>query len=309
MNQAVRPVTNEIDQKLEAKVMDLKPDTAHPDDLLLTAYLDGELATDAGHSADIEAQLLSDEASRLRLAVLAAGGRPFRQAFAALGEQAPMDRLMAGLKVASGGRKSNVYRMRAGESRWTSPQALAASIALVLAGAGAGLVAAPQIAHPLEPWLHWVGLPALETAALDHDDAWMSAVASQVSLEDSNTIAELAPDPARSAGELQAVAAKLGLSLQERDIALTGYTFKKARLLSFSGKPIAQLLYVSATDGPLALCISVEKDEGKEPPITRDDGAVGMRYWRNNSRGLLLAGRIPQRRLLELAEAVDQLKL
>lgn len=279
--------------------MEQRPDIDVPSDEELTAYLDGELASDAAKLAALERQLAGSEPARLRLATLAVGGRPFRQAFDALGETAPMDRLRAGLDAALSSQRSSIVRLQQPRRRWFTPELIAASLAFLLFGGALGLAAAPS----LSSWL------SSTEAALDPEDAWMAAVASQISLEDGASISALTGDPAKASGDLAAVGQPLGLTLTEPAIRLPGYTFKKARLLSFGGKPIAQLLYVSATGDPLALCLSLETDDAAEPPITRDVDTIGMRYWRNKTRGLLLAGRLPQARLAELAGVVDGLKL
>ena len=284
--------------------MELKPEMERPDDQELTAYLDGELQTDAAKTAVLEASLTQGRAARLRLAMLAAGGRPFRTAYDVLAELAPIDRLQAGLDNALAAHGQKVVPMRSAKRRWITPELMAASLAFLLAGTAAGVALAPRFAE-------WAGVPAggVISAADDPDSAWMLAVANQVGLEDQTSVASLVADPARQAIELQQVGARLGFKLDRDVIDLPGLEFKQARLLNFGGKPIVQLLYSSPGDGPVALCLSVEDDETPERPKLRQIDTINLRYWREGTRGMLLVGRIPQARLAELASTVGNRKL
>src|SRR5215204_613171 len=68
-----------------------------PSDADLVAYLDGKMAEETREA--LRAQIASDTKLQDRLALLARGGRPFRQAFDILLDHAPRERLNAILTV------------------------------------------------------------------------------------------------------------------------------------------------------------------------------------------------------------------
>lgn len=255
----------------------------------LVAYLDGELALD--RRAALEGRLAEEPALRRRLERLEDGGRPFRQAFDVLLQDAPADRLEAMLDAQPGAAARKVRRPS--RTAW-----IAAAAAILLFAAGIGL---GSLIRPLAP-------PPAQTVAEDTAEGgedWRQAVAVYLSLYTAETLASLPDDDALRMRQLAAVSDKLGLTLTPERVALPALQFKRAQLLDYEGEALAQLAYLDPEFGPVAFCIIAEGDESE---AQRTERRLGMNivYWADRGYYFMLIGRAPAEQLRPLADRLAE---
>ncbi|KQV68296.1 hypothetical protein [Rhizobium sp. Root1220] len=256
----------------------MSDETQLPSDELLTAFIDGELP--AADVARIEALLRADKGVAARLEFLSRSNLPFKEAFEPMLAAAPRAELEDMLGVVPVAAKPTSARA----SRRGFLGALAACLV-------AGVVADRA----------FIGLNGT-LATKDESGEWRAVVAEYIALYTPDTLA----DPVVS-GEVHAQLArvdeKLGLSLSPEVVSLPGIDFKRAQLLQYDDKPLAQIAYLDPQTGPIALCI-VRSDAGvKEPDI---EGRKGMNvvYWSNGTHAFMLIGHAPVDQMRDLASHV-----
>ncbi|MDP2621197.1 MAG: zf-HC2 domain-containing protein [Hyphomicrobiales bacterium] len=257
----------------------------------LVAYFDGELAPD--RRAAVEKHLADESELRRRLELMIRGGRPFRQVFDLMLQDAPTDRLEAILEntaAAAGDGQAPAGRA------WPLSRAasVAAALALFLAGMGVGSLVVPLKPPP--------AVPVAEQPA-DRSEDWRQAVAGYLSLYTSETLANVPDDAAVKEQELAAVADKLGLSLTLDRIDLANVEFKRAQLFDYEGKSLVQLAYLDPDFGPVAFCIIADGDES-EPARTEERLGMNIVYWAQQGYGFMVIGRAPADRLRPLADSL-----
>lgn len=270
--------------------MSVASDGTRPADPELVAYLDGGLEPPAHR--DVEALLKVDPAARERLATLAAGGRSLRYAFDALLDAAPRDRMQARLAETIGRMQSR--KSPPAKRSWVRVFACAAAASLLaMVGATGGYLAAGGAP------------PKLLASLLDFDDsdAWLDAVAKQVSLYRPQSVAQISLDPVAQDSELARLDRALGLALSAEAVALPGYTLKRVELLQHRQRALAQLLYYSPEAGLLALCIMDEQEADESPTAERRAG-LNLVYWHRGGRAYLLLGTVEASQLRNLADAL-----
>lgn len=266
--------------------MSVADDQTNTDEGLLVAYIDGAL--DAGPRAALERRLAGDAALRERLDELTAGGRDFAGAFALLLDAAPADRLAAGLARVEAEARARLAARQAA-ARWRALQ-IAAAIVLFAAGAAVGLliadVAGERLAAPVE--------------VAEEQTNWRAAVAEYLTLYTSETLSAMPEDEALKAKELAAVGGKLQLDLTPENVAVAGATLKRTQLYSFHDMPLAQISYLSPSEGPLAFCVIVNGKPDHDPAFEVREG-FNIVYWNKDGRGFLVIGRAPRDDLERLA--------
>ena len=251
-----------------------------PSDEELTAFIDGELT--AEEAARIESLVNEDESVAERLEFLARASLPFEQAFAPLLAAAPRQKLETMLAVipAPGTAKSGVAPVFASRRRFLG--ALAASLIAGIAidravlGIGKGF------------------------SAKDENTEWRAVVADYISLYTPETL--VGPVPARDvqATQLASLDEKLGLSLSPEAVSLPGIDFKRALLLQYDGKPLAQIAYLDPETGPMALCI-VRSDAGAKAPDLESRKGMNVVYWSNSTHAFMLIGHAAADRMTTIA--------
>ncbi|AGS20609.1 anti-sigma factor family protein [Rhizobium etli] len=253
-----------------------------PSDEDLTAFIDGELT--AEDAAQIEAIVKEDESVAERLEFLARASLPFEQAFAPLLQEAPREKLERMLEA---------IPAREDPKAVSAP---AASRRRFLAALAASLVAGIAIDRAV------LGL-GRGFSAKDESSEWRAVVADYISLYTAETLAGPTPAGESQAAQLAPLDDKLGLSLSPEAVSLPGVDFKRALLLQYDGKPLAQIAYLDPETGPMALCI-VQSDAGPKAPDLESRKGMNVVYWSNGRHAFMLIGRIPGSRVQELAESV-----
>jgi anti-sigma factor RsiW len=270
-----------------------KPDNRNLDDPVLVAYLDGELAPEA--RARIAHRLASDHDLQQRLILLSRGGRPFREAFEPLLDQAPRARLEAMLAGLPGRNLPSAPAIRP-VRRWSGLKALAASVALFLAGLGVGWFI-PMLSPSVREQA------ALENAAIERgspDDEWRQAVSEYLSLYTTETLASIPDNAAVREQELSSIGAKTGLVLSPQKIALPELSFKRAQLLQYDGRRLGQIAYLDPESGPVALCFIASSGPDSKPQVEQRQGS-NVVYWSRGGYSFMLIGPTPSSRLQRFA--------
>ncbi|MBB2697658.1 UNVERIFIED_ORG: anti-sigma factor RsiW [Rhizobium esperanzae] len=253
-----------------------------PSDEELTAFIDGELT--AEEAARIEAIAKQDESVAERLEFLARASLPFEQAFAPLLSEAPrekLERMLAAIPARESAKA--VSAPAVGRRRF-----LAALVASLVAG-----IAIDRAVLGLGRGF----------SARDENSEWRAVVADYISLYTEETLA--GPTPAREsqAAQLVPLDDKLGLSLSPEAVSLPGVDFKRALLLQYDGKPLAQIAYLDPETGPMALCI-VRSDAGPKAPDLESRKGMNVVYWSNGRHAFMLIGHAAADRMTAIAAGV-----
>jgi anti-sigma factor RsiW len=234
-------------------------DAIGPDDLLLTAYLDGELA--AAERSSLESRIASEPQLKARLETLAATTRQLRPAYDTLLTLAPTDRLLTILDRASARHAPRPWRR--------ALLALAAAIVIFVAGGIAGRM-----------------LPTTEV----HDELdWREAVAEYQRFMTTDTLAAVAEQPDALATELRTVSGKLAVDLNADTLALQGATLKRVNLYGYRGEPLVQLAYQTPDEGPVAFCIMPSAAADAKTAFETRLG-YNVVYWNDDGRAYMLIG-------------------
>src|SRR5262245_48225605 len=250
-------------------------------DALLVAYLDGEL--DPSRRQELERRLRDDAALKARLAALAEAGRPLRGTFDALLDVAPAARLETAFAAARAkAQKRPQFRYR------RMLLAAAASLLLLLCGGAIG---------------YFVAKAPLFEEADEMEEAWVGALAGQLSLYNAASLASIQVPDAELNAQLGKLGGMLGLDLSKERVTFEGLKLKRAELLHFEGRLIAALLYASEDHGPVAVCMmATHGGEGEGDAYSRD--GLNLMYCAESGRRFLLIGDAPAAKIESLAETV-----
>ncbi|WP_327205960.1 anti-sigma factor [Rhizobium beringeri] len=254
-----------------------------PSDEDLTAFIDGELTPEK--AARIEAIVNEDESIAERLEFLARASLPFEQAFAPLLAEAPRQKL-----------ETMLAAIPAQPSARSVPRPAFASRRRFLGALAASLVAGIAVDRAV------IGI-GRGFLAKDENSEWRAVVADYISLYTPETLAGPVPAREDQAAQLGPLDEKLGLSLSPEAVSLPGIDFKRALMLQYDGKPLAQIAYLDPETGPMALCI-VKSDAGSKVPDLESRKGLNVIYWSNETHAFMLIGRIPVDRMKELGEDV-----
>lgn len=254
-----------------------------PSDEVLVAFIDGELVeTERGK---IERLIASDERVAERFDFLSRSNLPFKQAFEPLlteADSAKLSAMLAGIpsvmeekKVASGmGRRGFLSALAA---------CLVVGVAIDRAAIGIGR----RLGRPEE------------------GSEWRAVVAEYLALYTADTLSGLGGNPAAQAAQLAEVGSKLGLSLTPETIALPGVDFKRAQVLQYDDKLLAQIAYLDPESGPMALCI-ITSNRGPAEPDLENRRGMNVVYWSDATHAFMLIGHSPIDRMKTLADGVRE---
>ncbi len=118
---------------------------------------------------------------------------------------------------------------------------------------------------------------------------WKDVVANYQSLYVTETLASVSQPAEVSAKALMDLSLELGFNLTELP-EVPGLTYKRSQQLGFNGKPLAQLTFLTADGGPVALCI-VRTDKTDSDSITAETlWGMSAYSWNTQGYGVLLIG-------------------
>jgi hypothetical protein len=229
-----------------------------PSDEQLVAYLDGELDGEYRHQLDNA--IAEDSLLSLRVQWLSRSNLPYKNAYDELAQQAPLDRLQARLDAIPAPQRPGFNR------RW------------FIGGAAAALLAGGVLADRL--FLGW-------HAAQSNN--WRALVGDYMALYVPQTLDHLPTDDASQRAQLRTVDARLGLNLSPATLKLPNAEFKRAQMLEYDGVPIAQIVYLDAKHGPLALCVT-RSNSGTQPLAHERRRGMNVVYWTEREHAWMLIG-------------------
>lgn len=250
-----------------------------PSDELLVAFMDGELGSPERER--IEALIEKDERVAERFELLARSNLPFAEAFQPLLDKAPTAKLEAMLQDISTVQR----RKTAGMTRRGFLSAAAACLV-----AGIGIDRAAVYAHR-------------ELTKPSEGEEWRAVVAEYLALYTTDTLSAPAGDHDAQAAQLSGVGMSLGLALTPETVAIPGVDFRRAQVLQYDGKPLAQIAYLDPQTGPMALCIIMSDRGAAEPDMERRRG-MNVVYWSNATHAFMLIGHDSADRMKNLADSV-----
>jgi len=257
----------------------------------LVAYLDGELSRP--ERSLLETRLSDDPTARSRLDELRAGGRPFAEAFDAVLEAAPSDRLQRLLAQAV--RNDTVLE----KPRWTSPHfgqrlgAIAAAVLIFIGGALVG-VNLPGMVPKAE----------IDAETLNTPNGWRATVADYLNLYTRDTLADIPDDAALREEELAFVGDKLSLDLSTEKVALPDLALKRSQIYSLEGRPLAQIIYLPKDGEPVAFCIIQGGEKPEQRPTFESREGKNVIYWSTADHKFMLFGDLPKLQLESLADSL-----
>jgi anti-sigma factor RsiW len=264
---------------------------------MLMAYVDGEV--DAATAREIEAAMAADPSVAARAQRMRDAAAITRAAFADVMHEPIPDRLVAALagRPMSGNVVSMTRRGGAAQTRTVIGWAMAASLAALVVGYGAGqyttTIPAPTRGEMPQ-------LIASQDRWLDHVAGFYQVYANAIAQQDKLLVdfnAEDVPELEKWFGD------KLNRKLAVPDLSGRGFAPQGGRLLIIGGKPAAQFLYTSNT-GDLVGLVIAHTEAPYQPGITDRRGDVNIVHWRNNGYAYAFAGTIDMPRLQEMADRV-----
>lgn len=229
-----------------------------PSDEQLVAYLDGELDGDYRHQLDNA--IAEDSLLSLRVQWLSRSNLPYKNAYDELAQQAPLERLQARLDAIPVPKPPGFNR------RW------------FIGGAAAALLAGGVLADRL-----FLGWHAVQS------NNWRALVGDYMALYVPQTLDHLPTDEASQRAQLRTVDARLGLNLAPATLKLPDAEFKRAQMLEYDGVPIAQIVYLDAKHGPLALCVT-RSNSGSQPLAHERRREMNVVYWTEREHAWMLIG-------------------
>jgi anti-sigma factor RsiW len=244
----------------------------------LVALIDNELDPDAKRR--LLARLEEDAALRKRYERLLETGARIAAAFDELLTSAPLDRLRDGIPKAKAvpivpGRFSGAVR------------ALAAGIVIGFVAAG------------IAAWA------AFRVSPQEQSEDWRAAIVEYMELYTNETFAFDDSDPTSQEKNLRAIGAKLNVRLAPENLAIPGLRFRTARLLSYDGAPLAEIVYVDAQGAPVLFCVIGGAGADAQAETERR-GDLSLISWKSGGRGYLVIGRLAERQIVDFADILQK---
>jgi anti-sigma factor RsiW len=245
------------------------------DDILLLAYVDGELAPE--EQLDVEKAINASADIAERVALLEASQLPYRQAYARQKLPPVPDSLKQ--KVAA---LTQAYSLPPNVTmRGTSAVGTGAGVNDPVSADAQSILsrsAPPRSRMRVAlPWLAvaFVGgafccgivlrlAPGAISGSSDRSglqvadsgaSPWVRAAASYQQLYSRDTVALDSPSPDVSARTVSNIRHEDGIELRVPDLSSMGLTFKRVQRLRFKDKPLVQIVYLPQEGPPVALCV------------------------------------------------------
>ena len=277
------------------------------DDILLMAYVDGELPPHQREEVERELRTSPDVAERV--ALLQASRLPYRDAFAAQKLPPVPASLSAKIEEMARAAKTKAAQSVAGPT--AGPDT---SVNDPVVPRAPGSAASSTIRSRLRVAPAWLGVaflagafacglvlrlgpgmgPASNTGASLASvgtgvSPWVMAAASYQQLYSRETLANVAPDTDLSIKTVKEIRQDDGLALRVPDLSAAGLTFKRVQRLRFNNKPLVQIVYLPEKGAPIALCVMKEV---KPDAAVEDQRVASMTVvtWRQAELGYALIG-------------------
>ncbi|HDS3782825.1 TPA: hypothetical protein QCJ34_000062 [Enterobacter ludwigii] len=253
--------------------------TAPYNDEAIVAWIDGEMCH--ADAQKFEKELRRDERLSGRTAALMKSNADYPGAFAAMLDDAPLEKMQARLAELPDPKPATP----AGVSRRAL---IAASVSFLVVGSGVGYGLRPAFA------------PSDENAHIRDLEA------QYMSLYSVETLLDMDSAPHVLQRGLERAAQDIGLQLQASQLILHGAELKMVRMLRYETTSIAQIAWINADYGPMALCISpTEQTTTAAQQEQRHD--MNLVWWQKAGYQFVLIGRNPLPQLRGSAEQLQSL--
>lgn len=253
--------------------------TAPYNDEAIVAWIDGEMCH--ADAQKFEEQLRRDERLSGRTAELMKSNADYHGAFGAMLDDAPLEKMQARLAELPDPKPATP----AGVSRRAL---IAASVSFLVVGSGVGYGLRPAFA------------PSDENAHIRDLEA------QYMSLYSVETLLDMDSAPHVLQRGLERAAQDIGLQLQASQLILHGAELKMVRMLRYETTSIAQIAWINADYGPMALCISpTEQTTTAAQQEQRHD--MNLVWWQKAGYQFVLIGRNPLPQLRGSAEQLQSL--
>jgi anti-sigma factor RsiW len=285
------------------------------DDILLMAYVDGELPPHDREEVERELRTSPDMAERV--ALLQASRLPYRDAFA--GQKLPPVPPTLTAKIEEMARAGKAKAAHQESDSAFSPAANPAahpdtSVNDPVISHAPGSPASSTIRSRLRVAPAWLGVaflagafacglvlrlgsgagPASTMGASVASvgtgvSPWVTAAASYQQLYSRETLANVDSNTDLSIKTLNEIRQDDGLALRIPDLSAAGLTFKRVQRLRFNNKPLVQIVYLPEKGAPIALCVMKEV---KPDTVVTDQQVASMTVvtWRQAELGFALIG-------------------
>lgn len=248
-------------------------------DEMIVAVLDGEADQDLREA--VEDASAADPVIADRIDMLAAGSRPFADAYDLMLDHADHNHLNTLLKRAEMiAQPDNDTQPAEPPSNVIPWRRLTALAAMLVVGVGVGLGGA------------YFTQPDTQTTQV----GWRQAVADYQALYTRDTLDLARQSRTQQADILATVSGKLGRELTLDNVALDGLSYRRAQILDFKGKPLAQLAYMAGEDRPIALCI-VASDKPAKAMQTETRNGLNIAFWSDGTHAYMIIGDMDEQAL------------
>lgn len=242
----------------------------------IVAWLDGEM--ESADARAFEEQLGQDASLARRMEALKNSHQDYQQAFAPLLEEAPAAQMRQRLN-------GYLARTRPGVSRRAL---IAASLGFLAIGSGLGYLARPS------------------TVILSETERLRDLEAMYMSLYSAETLQDVDSSPPVIARGIQRTTQDIGLKMSEQQLAIQGAELKVVRMLRYDSTSIAQIVWIHADFGPMALCISPLERAIATDIKNEQRHSMNIAWWNDSDYQFVLIGRAP---LKPLRASARQLQL
>lgn len=251
--------------------------TAPYSDEAIVAWLDGEMQ--ASDAERFEAALGQDKQLAERTEVLRLNQTDIARAFAPLLKEAPQSRLEAQL--------ANILAQpsvtTAGAKGVSRRALIAASLSFLVIGSGMGYFARPAI------------------KAQGESEKIRDLEAQYMSLYSAETLLDTDSSPSALQRGLARTAQDIGLQANEQQLVLHGAELKMVRMLRYDSTSIAQIAWMHADYGPMALCISPDRQPASTELNQEQRHTMNLIWWHSRGYQFVLIGRNPASQLKQNA--------
>ncbi|MBR8348052.1 anti-sigma factor [Burkholderia ambifaria] len=258
------------------------------DDILLMAYVDGELTSHEREEVDRAIDTSADIARRV--ALFEASVLPYQYAFqrqewpplpqSLISKVAEIARAYAGPSTpsaAGGARRADASASRP-DTRAPSSAPVRSRVRTMVPWLAAAFVAGAFCCGAV---LHFAPRDALMTARTQISP-WIMAAVNYQRLYTRDTVAFDSSNLAAAAHMVENIRRDDGLRIRIPDLRSVGLTFKRIQRLNFNHKPLVQIVYLPEKGLPVALCVM--KDERPDTALARQQvGSMEVVTWRRAS--------------------------
>lgn len=253
-------------------------------DQALVAWLDGEMDPEDAHQF---ASLLENDAELAeRVDELMKSQLDFDVAFAPLLDKAPEAKLQRQLDtLLAAPRQGPAAAATYGVSRRSL---IAASLSFLMIGSGLGYLYRPARTSLSE-----------NEKIRDLEAQYMSLYSVETLLDADNSTAALQHGLARTAQDI-------GLRLHAQQLTLPNAELKMVRMLRYDSTSIAQIAWIHAEYGPMALCISPDEQPATSGLQHEERHDMRLVWWHHGGYQFVLIGRNPDGELAGSANVLQK---